>query len=306
MSRQSARGRNGKKGGSPVLTILFVIALGVFLFSAWKLYTIYSGYKAGVDEYNSLEEAYTKDYTEEEDSSGPEEEEPAPVGPSGRERLIEDAEPPLTVDFDELKKINPEVVGWIYVDAFPETISYPLLRGTDNDYYLHHTFKKQYLFAGSIFENFENRADFTDPNTIIYGHNMKNRSMFGNLKFLKEQERYDKDPYFWILTPQGNFRYKIYAVMDTPVNSDVYTLFSDGGPEVLEWMEKQQKASTVENDIPLEEDDLTVTLSTCTANSSVRCVVLGKLVSSARPVRTEIESPVKELGQEAGGAENAG
>ena len=283
--------RKKKKSGSVFLTILLLLCLGVFAYSGYKLIRIYLDYKAIGDEYHAIEDAYTSENTGEEEKTAEESftEEERDIITKELERLkqdgmvFEDAEPPLVVDFEDLRKENPDIVGWLYVDAFPETISYPICRGEDNDYYLHHTFRKTYLFSGAIFENCENSADFSDPHTIIYGHNMKNRSMFGNLKFLKEQERYDEHPYFWILTPEGNYRYKIFAAFDTNYNSDVYTLFSIGGSDFLSWEEDLRSRSAVKNDIPLRGDDLVVTLSTCTANSSVRCVIIGKCVSSARP-----------------------
>ena len=165
----------------------------------------------------------------------------------------------------------------------PDGISYPICQTTDNEYYLHRTFRKEPIFAGAIFEDFCNSPEFSDPNTIVYGHNMKSGSMFAMLKRLKEQSRYDEAPYFWILTPKGNYRYHIYAAFDTPVNSDVYMLFSKQGKEFMEWEQKMQNASEVSNSVPLAEDDFTVTLSTCTSDESIRCVVLGKLVSTARP-----------------------
>ena len=186
------------------------------------------------------------------------------------------------VDWDELKSVNSDIVGWIYVEA-QSGISYPICQTTDNEYYLHRTFRKEPIFAGAIFEEFCNSPEFSDPNTIVYGHNMKSGSMFGMLKRLKEQSRYDEAPYFWILTPKGNYRYHIYAAFDTPVNSDVYMLFSKQGKEFMEWEQKMQNASEVSNSVPLAEDDFTVTLSTCTSDESIRCVVLGKLVSTARP-----------------------
>ncbi len=94
--------------------------------------------------------------------------------------LIEDAKAPLEVDWKELKEINPEVVGWIYIDG-QNSISYPVCRADNNEFYLHQTFRKQYLYAGSIFEDYHNKPDFADPNTIVYGHNMKNGAMFGRL-----------------------------------------------------------------------------------------------------------------------------
>ena len=93
---------------------------------------------------------------------------------------------PPEVDFEELQKMNSDVIGWIEVEAIPE-ISYPIVRGEDNDYYLHRTFKKANNSAGSIFVDYRNGQYFGDCNTIVYGHNMKNGSMFGKLKWLTEK-----------------------------------------------------------------------------------------------------------------------
>lgn len=211
------------------------------------------------------------------------------VNPETKEQerfLIEDAKPPLEVDWKELAQINPDIVGWVFVDGIPE-ISYPVLQGKDNDTYLHQTFRKQYLYAGSIFMDAGNRRDFADPNTVVYGHNMKDGSMFGKLKNLNEQKQYDAHPFFWILTPEGNYRYHIFSVFTTPVDSDTYTLYSQNGPEFLAWEKKQQEASEVKNDVELMKSDKTVILSTCTSDSEMRCVVIGKCVSTARPVRKQ-------------------
>ncbi len=288
-----------QSAGSPFLVLLLFVFLGVFLYSGWKLLTLWKTYKAGSDEYSAIEEQYTKKAEDKPEAAenvpesaikyeGMTESEIERIKEHVQElekdgAVFENAVPPLQVDFDELRKVNEEIVAWIYVDAFPETISYPVCRADDNDYYLHRTFRKQNLFSGAIFENCTNSPDFTDPHTIVYGHNMKDRSMFGNLKFLKEQDRYDKNPYFWILTPKGNYRYRIFAAFDTPVTSDVYTLFSAPGPEITKWEKAQQALSAVKNDITFRDDDFVVTLSTCTADSSVRCVIIGKCVSSDRP-----------------------
>ena len=114
---------------------------------------------------------------------------------------------------------------------------------------------------------------------------MKSGSMFGMLKYLRDQGKYDSGPYFWILTPQGNYRYHIYAAFQTAVDSEVYNIFTARGKEFLEWEKRLQAASEVSNSVPLTENDFTVTLSTCTSDSSVRCVVIGKCVSSAKPVK---------------------
>ena len=85
-----------------------------------------------------------------------------------------------TIDFAELRKINEDIVAWIQIPGID--VDYPVVHGEDNEYYLHHTFQKEANKAGSIFLPYRNRADFTEQRVIIYGHNMKDGSMFGNLK----------------------------------------------------------------------------------------------------------------------------
>lgn len=290
----AGRKRQRKNAFAEVLRlIVMTAALAVLIYSAWQLYSIYHGYRAAGQEYERLAEEFTApggsasgdpaapdtDRPGSEDAAEPDQS----AAESGEERgFIEDAEPPLVVDWKALGEVNSDIIGWLYVEAQP-SISYPICQGTDNDYYLHRTFRREEIFAGAIFADYLNSPDFSDPNTIVYGHNMKNGSMFGMLKFIKAQETYDAAPYFWILTPEGNYRYHIYAAMNTPVDSEVYTFFDGRGETFLAWEKQMQAASEAVNDVPLSENDYTVTLSTCTSDSSYRCVVMGKLVSSSHP-----------------------
>ena len=286
-----AKKRKKNRAAEIIRLLVMAAALIVLLYSAWRLYDIWHGYRAAGEEYKQLADEFTKPgggtpsaapQPGESSADGPGES-AAESGENAEEpRLIEDAVPPLTVDWEALRAVNSDIIGWIYVDAQP-SISYPVCRGTDNDYYLHRTFRREELFAGAIFMDYLNSPDFSDPNTIIYGHNMKNGSMFGLLKYLRQQETYDEAPYFWILTPEGNYRYHIYAAMSTPVDSEVYTLFGSRGEEFLAWEKRMQAASDVKNNVELAENDFTVTLSTCTSDSSRRCVVLGKMVSTEHP-----------------------
>ena len=266
-----------------MLTIILMVSICVFIYAGYKLVTIVGEYHKSDTEYADLKDKYITVTSSSvgEDSSEIKETENADESPT--KVNPEDVPAPLQVDFDSLRAINPDIVGWLYIEAIPE-ISYPICRGEDNDFYLHHTFEKQYLFAGSIFESYENSPDFSDPNTIIYGHNMKNRSMFGRLQGLKDPEVYAASPYFWILTPDGNYRYHIFSVKETPYDSDVYTLFSGPGSELEAWEKKQQESSLHANSVTFESGDNAVVLSTCTGNDSVRLVVIGKCVSTERPV----------------------
>lgn len=249
-----------------LLTIALIAAIVVFCYAAFNLYHIYTEYKKGTDEYNQIEEMAVT----ERDADSAE-----VAGPNAQ------LKPPIEVDFDKLKSVNEDVVGWIYVDALPD-ISYPIVKGKDNQTYLHQTYEKNYNFAGTIFVDYENSGDFSDCNTLVYGHNMKNGSMFGHLKKFREDDKlYKQDKYFWILTPERNYRYEIISAYTTGVNSDTYTLFKGPGEEFEKYLETIKGYSEIQtDDTDLTIKDKIVTLSTCTGNESTRFVVQGKRVDA--------------------------
>ena len=255
-----------KKKSDVLLTIALIVAIAVFCYAAFNLYHIYTEYKKGTDEYNQIEEMAVT----ERDADSAE-----VAGPNAQ------LKPPIEVDFDKLKSVNEDVVGWIYVDALPD-ISYPIVKGKDNQKYLHQTYEKNYNFAGTIFVDYENSGDFSDCNTLVYGHNMKNGSMFGHLKKFREDDKlYKQDKYFWILTPERNYRYEIITAYTTGVNSDTYTLFKGPGEEFEKYLETIKGYSEIQtDDTDLTIKDRIVTLSTCTGNESTRFVVQGKRVDA--------------------------
>lgn len=255
-----------KRKSDVLLTIALIAAIVVFCYAAFNLYHIYTEYKKGTDEYNQIEEMAVT----ERDADSAE-----VAGPNAQ------LKPPIEVDFDKLKSVNEDVVGWIYVDALPD-ISYPIVKGKDNQTYLHQTYEKNYNFAGTIFVDYENSGDFSDCNTLVYGHNMKNGSMFGHLKKFREDDKlYKQDKYFWILTPERNYRYEIITAYTTGVNSDTYTLFKGPGEEFEKYLETIKGYSEIKtDDTDLTIKDRIVTLSTCTGNESTRFVVQGKRVDA--------------------------
>lgn len=104
-----------------------------------------------------------------------------------------------TVQFDELLKTNGDVIAWIY--GANTHINYPVVQGSDNDYYLRHLLDGTWNDNGSIFMDCANSADFSDQNSLIYGHNMTSGAMFSNLVKYKQQAYYDQHPYLYMLTP---------------------------------------------------------------------------------------------------------
>lgn len=243
-----------KKASDYLLTLALLAAIGVFSFAGWKLYSIYMDYKQAKDEYKELEELAVH------------------PNPEGAQESNAD-QPPITVDFNALQAENPDVVGWLYVEALG--ISYPVVQGTDNEYYLHMTYQKTYNFAGTIFIDYENNRNFQDLNTIVYGHNMKDGSMFGILKRFVTENAYANSPYFWMLTPEKNYKYEIFSAHTAPINSLTYTLFSKPGKEYTSYLNEMKVMSEITAQAEPKKFDKIMTLSTCTGNSATRFVVQG-------------------------------
>ena len=174
----------------------------VFCYAAYNLYHIYTEYKKGSDEYNAIAQMAVTERDPDQDSTSESEEAAGPDGPA--------LKAPLDIDFDSLRSINTDVIGWIYVEAL-DGVSYPVVKGTDNDQYLHMTYEKNYNFAGTIFIDYENKADFSDCNTLVYGHNMKNGSMFKDVNRYKDEAYFKEHQFFTIYTPEREIRLKSVA-----------------------------------------------------------------------------------------------
>ena len=188
--------------------------------------------------------------------------------------VSEEEGPGIQVDFDSLKEINPDVIGWLYYPSLD--ISYPIMKGEDNDYYLHHTIEKKENFSGSIFMETKNTSTFADSHTIIYGHNMKNSSMFGKLKRIRDLEMTEDDHKFWILTPEKTQLCRVFSAQEVKAGGEAYMLFTGPCQEFVDWANQLCRTSIVDPDgVTFEETDRIMTLSTCTSNDKTRFVVQG-------------------------------
>ena len=308
--------RKKRKAGNVIRTVILLAAMVVFCFSAYKLVDIYLGYKQGSDEYSALgkyvaledqQEPEIKDEPEEtsgNDSSGDgvvldteisgtetastaekegedfiyetETEEDAKTGETivQKKKLYYMKNP---VDFMALQGINDDIVGWLKVGALD--ISYPVTQASDNDYYLHLTFELVQNAAGCIFVDCQNRPDFQDDNTIIYGHNMKDGSMFGTLKNFVQDGVYESDPYFWIYTPERIYKFEIFNCSTVGAVSNTYPLEFGSRKEFQNYLDKALMQSQVDSSkVKVKSSDKIVTLSTCTGDEETRFVVQGKLV----------------------------
>ena len=279
----SRRRKRTKTLGDVIRLIVMLAALAVFLYSGYTLYGFYKEYKKSSDEYDNLENSYAVDQEQESENIDNLEDDDALQSISGQEvrTVFEDGEektlPVLKnpIDFSQLLSVNSDIVGWLRIRALD--ISYPVVQGKDNDYYLHRTFEKTDNFAGCLFVNSYNMGDFTDQNTIIYGHNMKNGSMFGKLKNFNDPEVFKKSRYFWIFTPDFIYQYRIFSASVVDKTGLTYQIsFTDD--EFDQFISRAYSNSVVDNqDVTVTKEDRIVTLSTCTGDDSTRFVVMGKL-----------------------------
>lgn len=180
---------------------------------------------------------------------------------------------PLSVDFAFLQEKYPDVIAWIYCPGTP--ISYPVVRGTDNDYYLYRLPDGTVNKSGSIFMDCRNMVDFTDPHTLVYGHNMKDMSMFGSVNNYAKQDYYEQHPVWYINTPEKNYAVVLLAGHVTEPNAEIYA-FKGTPEEPMEILQSAIKNSAFKSMATYEEGEDLVTFSTCHGNSR-RFVLIGAL-----------------------------
>ena len=194
-----------------LLGILSVILLAA---GVW-IYQIISEYQKAEREYEQLQE-YVK---VEKNTRDPENTKPN-VAEDDKEG--EKQEETVTVDFASLQAINPDIVAWLRI---PGGLEYPVVRGKDNSYYLNHTVQKTYNIAGSIFLDYRNERDFSDSKNIIYGHNMKDGSMFHVLRNYQDIDFFQEHTDMEIYLPDGRtLNYQIIACEQVPADSEVYQI----------------------------------------------------------------------------------
>jgi sortase B len=233
-----------------------VIAIVVFAVSAYKLYGIFSEYNKGDKEYQKIQDLVIN--TEKKDDT---------------------KEETFSVDFEKLLEMNSDVVGWIRFDE-PSEINYPVVQGRDNEEYLKRTFEANTNKLGTLFVDVNNPGDFSGRNTFIYGHNMKNGSMFAQLLKYKDDSFYKEHPYFYIYTPDGKVRtYEIFSAGVVKDTSDSYIMdYADDAAfqTYIDYI-KQQSAYPTSTEVTTASK--IVSLSTCTnVRDDERFLVHGVMI----------------------------
>lgn len=222
-----------------VQVVLLVIAAIALIWVAAK----FIGYSQGQQIYRSMQSAYAQD--------------------GG-------------IDFSALARDYPGAVAWIRMDDL-ETIDYPVMQGTDNDFYLHNDPKGNSSVDGSIFLDYRNNAVNTDMHSIVYGHNMRDGSMFGTLKSYTDQDFYQKGSgKFTVFTPTGSYRYQIFAINIVDPTDDTFLVGFNDAKTFGSFVDQLKADSMYDTGVGVTGYDQIVTLSTC--SSSDRLVVSAKRV----------------------------
>lgn len=182
--------------------ILLIICIFIFCISTWKLYGYYRSYKKAKDTYSKIAKENVKI--------------------SKNERKI---------DFKKLKSQNQDIAGWIYIRG--TTIDYPIVQGKDNEEYLHQDFNKKKSSSGTIFLDNNCKKDFTSDNNIIYGHHMKNGTMFAQLLKFREKSFLKKHNEIMIFTPDRTIHLKVISAYAQKAQNKIPVTFAN---------DKQKKA----------------------------------------------------------------
>lgn len=220
-----------------LLTVLIIIGTLVFVVCAYFLYQELAVYSKATKEYTSFADQ-------------------AITVPEGS-----DKDNPLSrvVDFDTLQKTNSDIVGWLYIPG--TVVDYPVVKTGDNEKYLDTLFSGEKNKAGAIFMDYRNKPGFTDDNTILYGHNMKNKSMFHVLVEYSNQDFYNDHKNIYYYTLDGAYELRIFSVFKANA-SDMYTSVSFGKSKEAD-LKALAARTLVLTDEKIDGEKNIATLSTC-------------------------------------------
>ena len=168
------------------------------------------------------------------------------------------------IDVKTLQEVNPDVFGWIYIPN--GYISYPLLQTDNNSHYLNHSWEDKKSSSGSIFMECRNSKVFSDFNTLIYGHNMKNYTFFAPLQSYWELSYRDEHEYIYVVTETEILRYLVFSAYEADISSDTYRLVFKDDSQKLTAIEHYTKSSVWKSEVTPTENDKILTLSTCTSS----------------------------------------
>ena len=247
-----------KKMFSVLYNLLFGVLACVFLFSAWMMFTEIKTYKQEKEANEVLNQ-----YVEVPVIDKKEDEEQA---------VVDDPFP--EVDFTSLLEINQDCIGWIYIPD--SNVNYPVVQTDNNDYYLKRLFDKTWGHSGTIFLDAENDVSLTGRHSILYGHHMKNGTMFGDVENYEKQEFADQHPTGYLVTLDSKYELQFFAGYVTDTLNDCWEIEFENDAVFEQWLKDAKDRSAFQSEITPEITDRIITLSTCSYDiEDGRFVLLG-------------------------------
>ena len=232
----------GNKVRSTAFKIIIICLVGIMLISGWRVFTILKGYYADRSVYDSISEQAGDD-----------------------------------IDFDALRKINPDVIGWLRYEG--TIIDYPVVQGENNEMYLSMLFDRTWGGCGTLFADCITEAPFRQFNTIVYGHHMKDGTMFACLKELRDPEYCKKHSRLELITPEGKFDLVIWAFLNEPSDSTIYTTNFKLEEDKQAYLNLIQGLASYITTANVTTEDRLVMLSTCAYEfEEARYIVVCKMV----------------------------
>lgn len=257
-----------------VIVVFLIFFLGVFIFSAYKIYFWYSDNK----KLENISENVVKDSKVKEKKDTENTENINPPDNKNNDYWDYIKMSLLEVDFNEILAKNSDTVGWIQVKG--TNINYPIVQTTDNSYYLNHAFDKSINDAGWVFMDYRNDAVNFNQNTIIYAHSRLTGSMFGSLKNILASSWYSNknNHIIRLSTPTENTMWQVFSVYTTPKESYYITPSFSTIESYQEFLNTMKSRSEVDFSAEVNPSDKILTLSTCKDNFGNRVVMHAKLI----------------------------
>ena len=251
-----------------VLAALLTLSLLVLSAGGYVLGQRTAEYAEGDEAYSGLEEyvSFPSSFPGEDESGGLQQTE-TPQVQSGAPN----------VDFAALSRINPDIVGWLYCEG--TQINYPVVQGSDDEYYLDHLFDGTQNVNGCLFLDSRVDASFSSVHSIIYGHHMRSGAMFAALDGYKRQSFYDAHRAMLLITPDATYDVQLFAAYVADPSEDAWEVSFANDGEIQTWIDAAIAQSTFTSDVKPTTGDRLLTLSTCSYEfGDARFVVVGVMV----------------------------
>lgn len=266
--------KHAKEKNGNLYKVLFVLFILIFVFSSYKYFSIVQRNKKADNVYSELR-SQVQYYPASADTAAP--------AASGIQNETAESNPGATaakrkrtIDFTALCERYPNMRGWIVAEDLE--IDYPVMQAEDNDFYMDRLYDATYNPCGAIFIDYRNSGIFTDDNTVIYGHNIKNGAMFHGLNEYKSQSYYDAHPTITVYTPEGDCLIELICGTVEDGNYDFVKFRFENFDQMKSYVSLYKSYSTFQSSVELQLGDKLVSLCTCTyEQDNARYMLLGRV-----------------------------